>query len=62
MFSEGLDLFYKREWQKAIPLFEKANSVDGPDGPSEFYIGVCRKYLAEPPGDDWDGVVKLETK
>jgi adenylate cyclase len=64
-YSEGLDLFYKREWDKAISLFEKANAVGGPDeadGPSEFYLGVCREYLAESPGDNWNGVVKLETK
>lgn len=61
-FEQGLDLYLKREWDQAYKLFEKANSINGPDPPSEYYMKQCRQFISHEPGDDWTGVIKLLTK
>jgi len=32
------------------------------DGPARFYVGLCEQYKANPPGDSWDGVVRIVQK
>jgi hypothetical protein len=34
----------------------------GHDGPSELYLGTIEDLEAEPPGDDWEGVINFATK
>ena len=36
--------------------------VRGDDGPSEFYLRWCESHAGELPGDNWDGVVRMEQK
>jgi len=62
LFQEGLDLYYKREWPKALERFQKASRVEEKDEPAEYYIGECEACIASPPPEDWQGIVKLESK
>ena len=61
-YNESLDLYKRREWQKALDGFEKALQIDPHDGPSKEYVKRCKAYLIDPPGDDWDGVFEMKTK
>ncbi|ODS29692.1 MAG: putative adenylate/guanylate cyclase [Candidatus Scalindua rubra] len=62
LYEEGLRNYRKREWQKAISLFQKAINKDTHDGPSQTYIERCKTYAQEPPPEDWDGVYTLKAK
>ena len=62
LYEEGLREYRKREWQKAISLFQKALDKDPNDGPSLTYVERCKLYEQEPPPVDWDGVYILTAK
>ncbi|OGS33743.1 MAG: hypothetical protein A2293_14410 [Elusimicrobia bacterium RIFOXYB2_FULL_49_7] len=68
MFTEGLSLYKKQEWDKAIDIFSKSYPLEKgwrPDqktNPSKLYIDRCNEFKANPPGADWDGVYKLKSK
>jgi adenylate cyclase len=62
IYEDGRREYRKREWQKAIILFQKALSKDPHDGPSLTYIERCKIYAQDPPPEDWDGVYTLTAK
>jgi adenylate cyclase len=62
LFEAGLSLYFNRDFQKALGLFEEALAFIQGDGPAELMSGRCRQYLMNPPADDWDGVTKLAAK
>lgn len=62
LYEEGLREYRKKEWQKAISLFQKALDKDPHDGPSLTYVERCKLYEQEPPPEDWDGVYTLTAK
>jgi hypothetical protein len=35
---------------------------DKTDGAARLYMDRCRKFIADPPPDDWDGVNNLTQK
>jgi len=62
LFSTGLAHYQSRRFAEALALFEQALAADSKDEPSRTYIGRCRFFIAEPPGEDWDGVWTLTEK
>ncbi len=62
LFQKGLSLYRQRNWKKAGAAFAEALGVNKFDRPSEIYFDRCRHYIAEPPGDDWDGVWVMKEK
>jgi adenylate cyclase len=61
-FAEALAAFRKGRWEEAIEQFEKCIVHYGGDGPSLFYKRLCEQYRANPPGEAWDGIVRLTQK
>lgn len=61
-FSEGLALFRQRDWRAATAAFDKALEANAGDKASALYRERCDIYMAEPPGDDWDGVWTMQSK
>jgi adenylate cyclase len=61
-FAEALMAFRKQSWDEAIEKFGRAGECFGQDGPSAFYVRLCREYRANPPGPMWDGAVHMERK
>ncbi len=61
-FTQGIELYWNREWEAAIELFEKALSVTGEDNPSRVFIERCKIYMANPPGPEWQGEFVMKTK
>ncbi|MEA3278299.1 MAG: CHASE2 domain-containing protein [Pseudomonadota bacterium] len=61
-FAQGLEAFYAGSWKEALRWFEAIEKEHGRDGPTTYYLALCRRYLAEPPTQGWSGVVTLATK
>ena len=61
-FTEGIELYWKRQWDAAIEKFNKAIAVTGDDPPSAVFIGRCEIFKETPPGDDWQGEFVMTTK
>ncbi|KHE92681.1 MAG: adenylate/guanylate cyclase domain-containing protein [Candidatus Scalindua rubra] len=62
LYEDGLKMYRKKEWQKAIDMFQEALNKDPHDGPSLTYIERCRGYAQNPPPENWDGVYSLTGK
>ena len=61
-FSRALEAYRGRLWNIAIDLFENILAVNADDGPSLFYLKLCREYILRPPPEEWDGSVTLGAK
>ena len=66
-FNEGIDLYFKQEWNKALSKFKEASELeedfpDRPTTPSLIYIQRCEFFSKNPPEKDWDGVWIMKTK
>ena len=62
IFSSALEAFQLQTWNAAIDGFKEALKIHPEDGPSHFYIKWCEEYKRKPPGDSWDGVIRLADK
>lgn len=60
-FEKAVLLFRKREWKKALEIFNQLHEHYG-DHPSRVYIERCVEFAKNPPGEDWDGVYEAKTK
>jgi adenylate cyclase len=64
-FAKVLDPFRKGYWkeaEEAIEKFQESIKSDGEDGPSLFFLDLCKKYKEKPSREPWDGVVPMEEK
>jgi adenylate cyclase len=61
LYEAGLDLYFSKEWKKAIISFQGALELMD-DSASRIFISRCHKFLKNPPPGDWDHVWKQETK
>lgn len=62
VFVEGLDAFRRQSWDGAIEKFNKYLEYFGEDGPSHFYVKLCKQYKESPPMDSWNGIVQMDKK
>jgi len=68
-YKRGLELFYDQQWDAAIDILSQSEkmepyreiSVKGMS-PSKKIIGYCEQFKANPPGNDWDGTIRLTSK
>lgn len=57
-FDQALLHYYRRDWSKAINVFEKIlKTVD--DKPSRIFRNRARRFRADPPSNDWNGVYDI---
>jgi len=61
-YSDGLELFKAREWEKARNAFRAGLRVVKDDGPCKTYVDRCTEFMSSPPPKNWDGVYKLKSK
>jgi adenylate cyclase len=62
VFAQALDAFRHQAWDEAITKFRNIIDDVGEDGPSHFYLKMIEHYKDQPPGDIWDGSVRMESK
>ncbi len=61
-YEEALGLYQRRAFVDAAKILGELASKDPADKLVALYVERCAVFSASPPGEDWDGVVKLETK
>jgi adenylate cyclase len=61
-FASGLQSFSHQRWDEAEKSFRHVLQTGEKDGPSRFYIKLCKQFRQAPPGGDWDGTVHLDKK
>jgi class 3 adenylate cyclase len=56
-------VFYReRQWDQALAAYERLLQARPHDGPAEVMAERCRKYIASPPGAEWQGAIILRDK
>jgi adenylate cyclase len=61
-FRDGLTLYRRKEWEKAISRFNEALRLNPDENLCGMYIERCTRFREEPPGDGWDGGWIMKTK
>ncbi len=61
-YREALAMFRSRAFVDAGKILDELAKKDPADKVVALYAERCAIFAAQPPGADWDGVVKLETK
>ncbi|MGA1795653.1 MAG: CHASE2 domain-containing protein [bacterium] len=59
VFSEGLTAFRRSSWKEAIEKFNHSMKIKEQDGPSLFYLELCKKYRENSPGGEWNGMINI---
>ncbi|MGE5188608.1 MAG: CHASE2 domain-containing protein [Gemmatimonadota bacterium] len=61
-FDAGLGAFRNRSWDAAAERFRRCAELVGGDEPSRYYLDLCAKHAADPPGETWDAVINMDKK
>ena len=61
-YAEGLALYRAQRFSEARLQFESLLERFHNDGPCLLFLGRCDRMNAQPPGEGWDGVFKMEHK
>ena len=61
-YRDGLERYRAGRFEQAIASFAKALALNPNDKLSSLYTARSQHYLAEPPGDGWDGIWVLKEK
>lgn len=61
-FDGGIEHFRAQRWDAAKASFNRVLERWPDDGPAHAYLGFCREYERERPGEDWDGVYTMQHK
>jgi len=59
LFPEVLAQFRAKQWQQAESTLTRCLELLPNDGPSHFYLELCRAYRRTPPATDWQGVIPV---
>ncbi|MGJ8641232.1 MAG: CHASE2 domain-containing protein [Opitutaceae bacterium] len=71
LYESALNLYFERDWSGAESILRKSQELEnwraGSEpiikiSPSLALLELCRKYQQTPPGDNWDGILKLQQK
>jgi adenylate cyclase len=62
MHGRALESYRRRDWAAAIAEFEQILRMRPGDGPATELLRRCRMFQREPPGADWDGVNRMDSK
>lgn len=57
-FLASIDAFQAQRWTTAAKGFEDFILKHGDDGPSLFYLNLCKQYINQPP-TEWDGFIRV---
>ncbi|MDH3690644.1 MAG: adenylate/guanylate cyclase domain-containing protein [Gammaproteobacteria bacterium] len=61
-FTQALGLFEKQQWSEAANHFEAVLKDYPEDGPSRFYLNLCREYQTQPPISEDPSVIRMDAK
>jgi adenylate cyclase len=61
-FAAALEAYQTQQWGEAVANFSEILRVIPEDGPSRFYLQLCRHYAANPPLGPWDPTAQIKGK
>ncbi len=61
-FDAGLRAYRDQRWDEALLLFEQIIARHPGDGPARVFAERCRRFRAQPPPPQWDGVFEMKSK
>ncbi|WP_310452173.1 GAF domain-containing protein [Sulfuritalea sp.] len=61
-FKSGLVKYRQQKWHDAKGEFGEVLALNDHDKSAKLYIERCDHFIANPPGDDWDGIWVMESK
>ena len=65
IFTKALKSYFDGNFKQALNLFIEAKKFENLNlnnsSPSEIFAERCEQFIADPP-DDWDGIIKMESK
>jgi adenylate cyclase len=61
-YEEAISFYLKREWAKAIEIFERLLNQKPKDGPCMMFLERCRNYVVNPPPNSWTGEYEHKKK
>jgi len=59
LFPKAVELFKARQWQQAESTLARCLELQPEDGPSRFYLELCRAYQRRAPASEWQGVIPV---
>jgi adenylate cyclase len=62
LFAQGLQAYRDKRWQDASGIFEALCQRYPDDKPSQLYLERCRRYIKEPPPENWDTIFQRKEK
>jgi adenylate cyclase len=62
LFEKGLELYRKREWDKAEAYFQNVLKLKPDDGPSKVFLSRIKELRESELPLDWDGVFVMKKK
>ena len=62
LFSDGLEIYYKRNFKEALNVFWKGQNLSPKDRLFELYINRCLEFTDTPPPEEWNGVTVMDHK
>jgi len=62
MSVEALESYLNRDWRTSYEQFQALLEILGEDPAAEMYMSRCRELHTNPPGADWDGVFRVQSK
>ena len=60
VFGEALAAFRAGDWHEAVEGFTQLVDAHDDDGVARFYRDLSLRHRENPPGDDWDGAIRLD--
>ncbi|MCK5199903.1 MAG: adenylate/guanylate cyclase domain-containing protein, partial [Spirochaetales bacterium] len=60
--SEGMKIYYKRNFKEALNIFWKGQNLFPDDKLFELYINRSLVFMETPPGEEWNGVTVMDHK
>ncbi len=60
--SEGMEIYYKRNFKEALNKFWKGQNLFPDDKLFQLYVNRCLKFMETPPPEEWDGVTVMDQK
>ena len=62
LHHKAFELYYKKDFKQALQLFGQVQQLLRKDSVSDMLVERCRRYVANAPGEGWDGVEIMTEK
>ncbi|HIH11605.1 TPA: adenylate/guanylate cyclase domain-containing protein [Candidatus Woesearchaeota archaeon] len=62
LFEQGLQLYYKQQWDDAIKIFKKCLLLKKEDKATGMYIERSVEFKKNSPGKNWEGIWEWKSK